>query len=158
VKYSCARIILICIGVFAPAQAGILDGRSATTHWQHTGELLREYPSVQIRPDVPYVDDGALVTSAGMSSGLDLCLHVLRNDLGVDAARLAAQELAAAPHRDGPQAQFIARPLDGAEAGPVADLCAWIKLHPQEQLTLADMAARCAVSPRKVVNPTAQVR
>lgn len=100
-KYSGARIIAICIGVFALLQAGILDGRSATTHWQHIGELLREYPSVQIRPDVPYVNDGALVTSACMSSGLDLCLHVLRNDLGMDAARVAVQELAAAPHRDG---------------------------------------------------------
>jgi AraC-like DNA-binding protein len=83
-----------------------------------------------------------------MFSGLDLCLHVLRNDLGVDAARLVAQELVAAPFRDGHQAQFIARPLDVAEAGPIADLCAWIKLHPQAQLALADMTARCAVSPR----------
>lgn len=143
-----ARMISICIGVFALAQAGILDGCTATTHWQYTDELARDYPSVRVRPDVLYVDDGDVLTSAGVSSGVDLCLQVVRKDLGVDAARHVAQQLVAAPHRDGNQAQFIARPLDVAGSGPIAELCAWIKLNLEEPITLEGMAARCAMSTR----------
>jgi transcriptional regulator GlxA family with amidase domain len=82
-----ARMISICVGAFALAQAGVLDGRPATTHWQNTAELAERYPTVEVRPDVLYVDDGDVLTSAGVSSGLDLCLHVLRKDLGAATAR-----------------------------------------------------------------------
>jgi transcriptional regulator GlxA family with amidase domain len=143
-----ARMMSICIGAFAVAQAGILDGRPATTHWQYTDELATQYPSVDVRPDVLYVDDGDVLTSAGVSSGLDLCLHVLRKDLGVDTARQVAQALVAAPHRDGNQAQFIPRPLDVADAGPITELCSWVKENVGEDITLDDMAARCAMSAR----------
>jgi transcriptional regulator GlxA family with amidase domain len=143
-----ARMMSICIGAFALAQAGILDGRAATTHWRYTDELARVYPTVDVHPDVLYVDDGDVLTSAGVSSGLDLCLHVLRRDLGVEAARQSAQELVAAPHRRGNQAQFIARPLDVVGTGPIAELCTWIRLHLDQPMTLEDMAARCAMSPR----------
>ena len=143
-----ARIISICVGAFALAQAGLLDGRPATTHWLFTDELAAQYPAVDVRPDVLYVDDGDVLSSAGVSSGLDLCLHVVRKDLGVEAARRAAQALVAAPHRDGNQAQFVPRPLEVTGTGPIAELCAWVKANPQEEFTLEDMAARCSMSPR----------
>lgn len=143
-----ARMVSICIGAFALAQTGILDGRPATTHWQHTGELAAWHPAVDVRPDVLYVDDGDVLTSAGVSSGLDLCLHILRRDLGVATAREVAQGLVAAPHRDGNQAQFIERPLEVTDTGPIAELCTWVKRNPQSEITLEDMAARCAMSAR----------
>lgn len=143
-----ARIISICVGAFALAQAGLLDGRPATTHWLFADELAAQYPAVDVRPDVLYVDDGDVLSSAGVSSGLDLCLHVVRKDLGVEAARRAAQALVAAPHRDGNQAQFVPRPLEVTGTGPIAELCAWVKANPQEEFTLEDMAARCSMSPR----------
>jgi len=91
-----ARMISICIGAFALAQAGILDGRPAATHWRFSDELAQQFPAIDVRADVLYVDDGDVLTSAGVSSGLDLCLHVLRTDLGVEEARHVAQELVAA--------------------------------------------------------------
>jgi transcriptional regulator GlxA family with amidase domain len=143
-----ARIISICVGAFALAQAGLLDGRPATTHWLFADELAAQYPAVDVHPDVLYVDDGDVLSSAGVSSGLDLCLHVVRNDLGVEAARRAAQALVAAPHRDGNQAQFVPRPLEVTGTGPIAELCAWVKANPQQEFSLEDMAARCSMSPR----------
>src|SRR5271155_4063071 len=143
-----ARMISICVGAFALAQAGILDGRPATTHWRFAAELADRYPAVDVRPDVLYVDDDEVLTSAGVSSGLDLCLHVVRKDLGVDAARRVSQALVAAPHREGNQAQFISRPLDVAGTGPIATLCALVKDKPWEEFTLEDMAARCSMSAR----------
>jgi transcriptional regulator GlxA family with amidase domain len=143
-----ARMISICVGAFALAQAGILDGRPAATHWRFSDELAQQFPAIDVRADVLYVDDGDVLTSAGVSSGLDLCLHVVRTDLGVEVARRVAQELVAAPHRDGNQAQFIARPLQTSSIGPVGELCTWAKENLDEQITLEDMAARCAMSPR----------
>lgn len=143
-----ARMISICVGAFALAQAGILDGRPATTHWRFAAELAARYPAVDVRPDVLYVDDNEVLTSAGVSAGLDLCLHVVRKDLGVDAARRLAQALVAAPHREGNQAQFISRPLDVTGTGPIATLCDWVKENPWEEFTLEDMAARCSMSSR----------
>ena len=141
-------MISICIGAFALAQAGILDGRPAATHWRFTDELAEQYPAIDVRADVLYVDDGDVLTSAGVSSGLDLCLHVVRTDLGVEEARRLAQELVAAPHREGNQAQFIARPLQTSGVGPIGELCTWAEEHLHEQIALEDMAARCAMSPR----------
>lgn len=142
------RIVSICIGAFALAQAGILNGRSATTHWQFAAELANHWPSVDVHPDVLYVDGGDVLTSGGLSSGLDLCLHVVRKDLGVDTARLVAQVLVAAPHREGNQAQFIPRPVEVTGTGPIAELCAWIRDHPEQETTLEDLAARCSMSAR----------
>jgi transcriptional regulator GlxA family with amidase domain len=146
-----ARMISICIGAFALAQAGILVGRPATTHWQNTAELAARYPEVDVRPDVLYVDDGDVLTSAGVSSGLDLCLHVVRNDLGAATARSLAQALVAAPHREGNQAQFIPRAFDAAGAGPIAELCAWVEENLRAEITLDDMAAHCVMSDRTLM-------
>jgi transcriptional regulator GlxA family with amidase domain len=103
---------------------------------------------VEVRPDVLYVDDDDVLTSAGVSSGLDLCLHVLRKDLGAATRRRVAQALVAAPHRDGNQAQFIARPLEINGAGPIGELCTWITQDLRAEITLDAMAARCAMSTR----------
>lgn len=143
-----ARMVSICLGAFALAQAGILDGRPATTHWRNTEELDRHFPAVQVRPDVLYVDDGDVLTSAGASSGMDLCLHLVRRDFGVDVARRTAQDLVAAPHRDGNQAQFIARPVEVTGNGPIAELCQQLSAEPGKNISLEHMAARCAMSPR----------
>lgn len=143
-----ARMMSICVGAFGLAQAGVLDGRRATTHWHHTAELARAFPAVAVQPDVLYVDDGDVLSSAGVSSGMDLCLHVVRRDLGADVALRVSQELVTAPHRDGNQAQFIDRPIQAPAAGPIGDLCAAIVADPGHEFTLAEMAERCAMSTR----------
>ena len=143
-----SRLVSICTGAFALAQAGLLDGRPATTHWQHAAELARDYPAVRVRPDVLYVDDGDVLTSAGVSSGIDLCLHIVRTDSGVAAARRIAQAIVAAPHREGNQAQYVQRPVGNEHDGPFAVLCGWIAGHLDADISLAGLARRSAMSPR----------
>lgn len=106
-----ARIMSICSGAFALAGAGLLDGRRATTHWRYANLLRRRYPSVEVTADVLYIDDGRVLTSAGSAAGLDLCLHVVRNDHGPSIANAVARRLVVQPHRDGGQAQFIEAPV-----------------------------------------------
>ena len=103
----------ICTGAFVLAHAGLLDGRRATTHWAFADQLAREFPAIEVDPDILYVDDGDVLTSAGLSAGLDLCLHVVRGDRGADAATAIARWNVVAPHRDGGQAQYIDRPVPG---------------------------------------------
>ncbi|MFC8513856.1 DJ-1/PfpI family protein [Streptomyces sp. NPDC057257] len=105
-----ARMASICTGAFALASAGLLDGRQATTHWRYTDDLARLHPKVEVDADALYVDAGDVITSAGVASGIDLCLHLLRRDHGSAVANAVAREIVAAPHRDGGQAQFIERP------------------------------------------------
>ena len=103
-----ARIASLCTGAFVLAAAGLLDGRVATTHWMHADDLARRYPEVDVRPDVLYVDEGDVLTSAGKTAALDLCLHLVRRDLGAAAANAIARQLVVPAHRSGGQAQFIA--------------------------------------------------
>ncbi len=103
------RVMSICTGAFVLAHAGLLDGRRATTHWGFADQLAREFPAIEVDPDILYVDDGDVLTSAGLSAGLDLCLHVVRGDRGADAATAIARWNVVAPHRDGGQAQYIDR-------------------------------------------------
>jgi len=142
------RLISICTGAFALAQAGLLAGRPATTHWQHVAELTRDYPTVDVRPDVLYVDDGDVLTSAGVSSGLDLCLHVVRSDHGVDIAQHVAQALVAAPHRDGNQAQFVPRRVPPDHGGAFDEVRAWILANLAEDITLDALARHATTSVR----------
>ena len=107
-----ARVLSICSGVFVLASAGLLAGKKATTHWRYTEVLKARYPDIMVTPDVLYVDEGDVLTSAGSAAGLDLCLHVVRRDFGTAAANMVACRLVVPPHRDGGQAQFI--PHDGA--------------------------------------------
>src|SRR5215472_2583932 len=110
-----ARMVSICTGAFALAQAGILDSRRAATHWRHAGELAESFPAVTVDADVLYVDQGQVLTSAGVAAGIDLCLHLIRADHGTRAANAVARQVVIAPHRDGGQAQYIRQPIQ-AEA------------------------------------------
>jgi transcriptional regulator GlxA family with amidase domain len=142
-----ARVASICSGAFVLAAAGLLHGRHATTHWLAAPALAAAYPSVRVDPDVLFVDEGSVLTSAGASAGLDLCLHMIRRDHGqavaADAARLAVAPL----DRAGGQAQFIRREPP-ASAASLALLLEWLAGHVEEPLTLGDLARRAAVSPR----------
>jgi len=119
-----ARVVSICTGAFALAAAGLLDGRPATTHWQRTDELQRRYPEVEVLPNRLFVDDGDILTSAGVTTGIDLCLHLIRRDHGAAAANTRARALVAPPQRQGGQAQFVERlrpEPSGDQLGPLRD-------------------------------------
>ena len=105
-----ARVASICTGAFVLAHAGLLDGRRATTHWAHAERLAERYPAVTVDPDVLYVDEGDVLTSAGVAAGIDLCLHLVRRDHGAEVANAVARRIVVAPHRDGGQAQFVEAP------------------------------------------------
>ncbi|WP_327139784.1 GlxA family transcriptional regulator [Nocardia sp. NBC_01327] len=141
------RIASICVGAFTVAEAGLLDGKRATTHW-FAAELFRSaFPRVDLDPDVLYVDNGQILTSAGASAGLDLCLHLVRRDYGT-AVAAEASRLAVAPlHRDGGQAQFIVRNRQAVHT-TLAPLLHWIEENAHRDLTLEDLAAHAATSIR----------
>jgi AraC family transcriptional activator FtrA len=144
-----ARLVSYCSGAFALAEAGILDGRPATTHWMYADKLARRYPLVRVVPDVLYVDDGQVLTSAGTSAGIDLSLHIVRLDFGSDVANAVARRMVVPPHRDGGQAQYVDLPVppvdDAIVLGPTLD---WIVDHLDQPLTVDAMAAHAMVSPR----------
>jgi AraC family transcriptional regulator, transcriptional activator FtrA len=145
-----ARVMSICTGAFALAHAGLLDGRRATTHWDDAGELASRFPAVQVDPDVLFVDDGDVLTSAGVAAGLDLCLHVVRQDHGAEVANAVARRTVIAPHRDGGQAQFIELPVPPSAEG-AADLAAtraWALERLNEPLDVGTLARHAVVSPR----------
>ena len=142
-----ARVVSVCTGAFALAAAGLLDGRRAATHWRDADELARRHPDVTVDPGVLYVDEDRILTSAGVAAGIDLCLHLVRRDLGADQAARIARRMVVAPHRDGGQAQFVDVPLPGAGEG-LAPTCAWALDHLAEPLTVADLAAHAGWSPR----------
>jgi transcriptional regulator GlxA family with amidase domain len=140
------RKVSICTGAFALARAGVLHGRRATTHWRHVAELAA-FGDVSVEPGVLYVDEGDVLTSAGVAAGLDLCLHILRADHGAALARRIARRIVVAPHRDGGQAQFIDAPLP-APGGSLAATRAWALERLHEPLTVHALAAHAHVSER----------
>ncbi|MEV0823686.1 GlxA family transcriptional regulator [Nonomuraea rubra] len=142
-----ARLVSLCNGVFALAAAGLLDGRPATAHWEHTRELAERYPRVQVDESVLYVDDGDVLTSAGLSGGLDLCLHIVRRDLGARVANQLARRLVVPAHRPGGQAQYVERALDVTDDG-IAPVLHWALEHLDRPLTVEDLAARAGMSVR----------
>jgi transcriptional regulator GlxA family with amidase domain len=146
-----ARVVSLCSGAFVLAAAGLLDGRTATTHWMYAELLARSYPRVRVEPSVLYTDDGDVLTSAGTSAGLDLCLHLVRKDLGSEIANLLARRLVIPAHRPGGQAQFVEGPLPAHEDEALAPLLLWAQEHLDQQLTLSDLAARCHVTPRTLI-------
>jgi len=144
-----ARVMSICTGAFVLAAAGLLEGRRATTHWGYCERLAAEHPGVEVDPDVLYIDDGDVLTSAGIAAGMDLCLHVVRGDLGADAAVSIARWNVVAPHRDGGQAQFIAAPLpDARNGGGLAATRAWALERLSEPITVRDLARHAHMSAR----------
>ena len=142
-----ARVTSICTGAFALGHAGLLDGRPATTHWFAARGLAELFPLACVDPDVLYVGDGSVITSAGLSAGIDLCLHLIRADHGERIAANVARAMVAPPHRDGGQAQFISRPLPSA-AGSLDDVRAWALDHLTEPLDVNTLAGQAAMSPR----------
>ncbi|WP_328329837.1 helix-turn-helix domain-containing protein [Kribbella sp. NBC_00382] len=141
------RLASICTGAFTLAAAGVLDGRMAATHWAHAERFAREYPQVEVATDVLYLDDGEVLTSAGVTAGLDLCLHLVRRDHGSAVAANVARRLVMAPHRDGGQAQFITAPTVAGE-GSLEPVMRWMQEHLDEPLSLASIAAQAAMSTR----------
>ncbi|CAM2861938.1 GlxA family transcriptional regulator [Streptomyces albus] len=140
-----ARIASICSGVFALARTGLLDGRSATAHWARTAQLQREFPRIRVEPDVLYVDHGDVATSAGAGAGVDLCLHLVRQDHGAAHAALVARHMVMPPHRDGGQAQYAPSP---PPADALDGLLEWAGARLGTPLSVGDMAAHLNVSPR----------
>jgi AraC family transcriptional activator FtrA len=143
-----ARIVSLCTGAFVLAATGLLDGRRATTHWLHAATLAARYPRVQVDPDVLYVDSGTILTSAGKSAGMDLCLHVVRLDHGAAVANALARRLVIPPHRTGGQSQYIPAPLLARDGQPLADLLHWASGRLDQPLTVPDLARRAGLSPR----------
>ncbi len=146
-----ATVVGLCLGAFVLAEAGVLDGHQATTHWSAIGAFSQRYPRVRLTPNVLYVDAdaGRLVTSAGTAAGLDCCLHLLRRWHGAEVANRIARRLVVAPHRQGGQAQYIEQPLHCAPGGDrLSDLLNWAVAHLAEPHTLDSLAARAAMSRR----------
>jgi AraC family transcriptional activator FtrA len=142
------RLCTICSGVFVLAAAGILDGKTVTTHWRYAERLQRRYPNLHVKPDALYVDDGQVITSAGSAAGLDMLLHLVRRDYGSAVANRVAQRLVVPPHREGGQAQFVPRPMPHDEGGRLAKLMDWVRVNPALPHTLRSLAERAAMSPR----------
>lgn len=143
-----ARLCSICSGAFVLAHAGLLDGRRATTHWRYFDQLAAAFPAVIIEADVLYVEDKGIVTSAGSAAGLDMLLHLVRSDFGADVANRVAQRLVIPAHRDGSQAQLVARPLPHAVTDPIARTMDWLRENLRGAHTLASMARQAGMGVR----------
>ncbi|MFJ3360881.1 helix-turn-helix domain-containing protein [Streptomyces anthocyanicus] len=142
-----ARVVSLCTGSFALAEAGLLDGRRAATHWLWAETFRRLHPRVRLEPDVLFVDDGDVLTAAGSAAALDLGLHLWRLDHGAEIANAVSRRLVFAAHRDGGQRQFVERPVPDVPDESLAPLLAWAQERLGEPLTVTDLAARAAVSP-----------
>lgn len=143
------RMVGLCLGAFPLAEAGLLDGKSATTHWEAVAALAGRYPKVNVNPEVLYVDEGDVLTSAGVAAGLDCCLHLLRQLSGAEVANRIARRLLIAPHRQGGQAQFIERPIPvSGTDNRFAQLLEWVSLHLDEAHSIDSLAERAAMSRR----------
>ncbi|MFJ2828077.1 GlxA family transcriptional regulator [Streptomyces sp. NPDC087263] len=143
-----ARIVSICTGAFVLAAAGLLDGRPATTHWLLADLFRRMFPQVALDPDVLFVDDGTILTSAGAASGVDVCLHILRKDHGSELANKVARRCVVPPWRDGGQAQYIEQPVPESAATGTAATRAWALDRLGDPLALSDLAGHARMSPR----------
>jgi AraC family transcriptional activator FtrA len=143
-----ARLVSICSGVFVLAATGLLDGRQATTHWRYVETLRSRYPKIRVEPDVLYIDEGAILTSAGSAAGIDLCLHLVRRDFGAEIANQVARRLVVPPLREGGQAQFAVRPIVSEQSPGLARLLEWAQTHLDRRLTVNDLANRANMSAR----------
>jgi transcriptional regulator GlxA family with amidase domain len=146
-----ARVLSVCSGAFVLAAAGVLDGRRATTHWRYAHLLAERYPRIDVDPDVLYVDDGPVITSAGTSAGIDACLHVLRQEHGAAVANAVARRMVVPPFRDGGQAQYVEAPVPlqrRAGTDELAPLLDWAAAHLDEELSVEGLARRAHMSPR----------
>jgi transcriptional regulator GlxA family with amidase domain len=151
VRRAAARgswLLSVCSGSFVLAASGVLDGRRATTHWRYADTMSSMYPAIEVDPDVLYVQDGRIITSAGTAAGLDACLHLLRQELGAEMANIIARRMVVPPQRDGGQAQFISTPLPVEASLSLAPVSDWMLQNLSAELTVDQLAARAHMSPR----------
>jgi AraC family transcriptional activator FtrA len=145
-----ARVVSICSGVFVLAAAGLLDGKRATTHWRYADRLATRFPRVRVEPDVLYIDEGRVLTSAGSAAGIDLCLHIIRADFGAEIANQVAKRLVVPPHRDGGQSQYIPSTMHGHTTRGLARLLEWAVANLQRELTIETLATEARMSVRSL--------
>jgi transcriptional regulator GlxA family with amidase domain len=143
-----ATVMSFCSGAFMLGAAGLLDGRNCTTHWRYAAELAALHPAARVDPNVLFVCDGPVLTSAGTAAGLDLCLHVIRADHGEEVARKAARRMVMPPHRDGGQAQYVDVPIRTRDAETLAPLLEALVDELDGEHSIESLASRCAMSPR----------
>ncbi|MFF4959428.1 GlxA family transcriptional regulator [Streptomyces sp. NPDC001222] len=142
------RVLSVCSGVFVLGAAGLLDGRRCAVHWRHADTLGRRFPRAVVEPDVLYVDEDPVITSAGTAAGIDACLHIVRKEQGPEVANRIARRMVVPPHRDGGQAQYIERPLPRSQCDTVAEVLVWMERHLDQEVTVEQLAARAHMSPR----------
>lgn len=143
-----AMVASLCSGAFLLGDAGLLDGRTCTTHWKHAAELARRFPKANVDPNVLYTDEHPIYTSAGTAAGIDLCLHIVRTMQGSRVANGIARRMVVPPHRDGGQAQFVARPLPDHSSDTLAPLLDWITDNVEKDLSVEVLAGRAMMSTR----------
>jgi AraC family transcriptional activator FtrA len=143
-----ARLVTICSGVFVLAAAGLLDGKRATTHWRYVERLRARFPKIHVEPDVLYVDEGDILTSAGSAAGIDLCLHIVRLDYGARIANQVARRLVVPPQREGGQAQYVPAPVRAESSGGLARVLDWAQSRLDEPLSVDALARRAMMSTR----------
>ena len=143
-----AWVLSVCSGAFVLAEAGILDGKKATTHWMYTDRLQRNYPAVDVDPDVLFVEQGNIVTGAGTAAGIDAALHVVRKELGAAAANVIARRMVVPPQRDGGQAQYIATPMPDCRSDSFAEVIEWMQQNLHEDLTIEQLSRKALMSTR----------
>jgi len=143
-----AWVLSVCSGAFALAQAGVLDGRAATTHWMHASRLANEYPRTRVDADVLFVEDGTIVTSAGTAAGIDAALHIVRKELGAGAANVIARRMVVPPQRDGGQSQYIESRTVEDSGHSFASVTDWMLQHIDQDLTVEQLSRKALMSSR----------
>lgn len=143
-----ATVLTVCSGAFLAGEAGLLDGRKCTTHWRYVEQLAERFPHATVDPDVLFVDEGNLITSAGTAAGIDACLHLVRRELGSSVANAIARRMVVPPQRDGGQRQFIERPVVDCSSDSLSDTLHWMGEHLEMPHTIDSLAARTAMSTR----------
>jgi transcriptional regulator GlxA family with amidase domain len=143
-----ARVLSVCTGAFVLGAAGLLDGRACTTHWRHSERLARLYPAAKVDPAVLYVDAEPVITSAGTAAGIDACLYLVRKEQGSRVANAIARRMVVPPHRDGGQAQFVEKPVGEPACDTLSDLIEWMQRNIEKLVTVDELAAVAAMSPR----------
>jgi transcriptional regulator GlxA family with amidase domain len=143
-----ARVLSVCTGAFVLGAAGLLDDRPCTTHWRHAEDLQRRFPRAKVDPDVLYVDDGAVLTSAGAAAAIDLGLYIIRQADGVAVANAIARRMVVPPQREGGQRQYVETPVPSSQADTLEPLLSWMLANLGEEMSVEDLAARVHLSPR----------
>lgn len=143
-----ARVLSVCTGAFVLGAAGLLDGRPCTTHWRHADALQQRFPKARVDPDVLFVDDGAILTSAGSAAAIDLGLYIVRQSDGVAVANAIARRMVVPPQREGGQRQYVETPVPTHDAETLQPLLTWMLANLGEEMSVEDLAARVHLSPR----------